>query len=179
MPFGRLEGLDHLVHYFFARQDIALRRAVFAEFVACPWCGFRASERGGFAFGVDDGELTPLFGPILRSRIGIGFPDLFDDLFRSYALLEQRQRLRAVADVHNRLRSHRSYISLGPQHSIADREDARLHCPTDLAGVRIETEYGKGRYGRPRVSCLPGRSEQARRETEREDQNASTHNPSR
>src|SRR4029453_2788560 len=156
MPFGRLEGLDHFVHYLFARQDVALRGAVFAKLVSCPCASFRTGERGGFAFGVDYGELTALFGPILRTRVGIGFPNLFDDLFGSDALLEQRQRLRAIADVYNRLRRHRSHISLGPQHSVADREDARLHGPADFAGVRIETEDRKSRDGRSRVGCLVG-----------------------
>src|SRR5262245_62354105 len=156
MPLGRLEGLDHFVHYLFARQDVALRGAVFAELVSCPGGSFRAGERGGFAFGVGDGELTALLGPVLRTGVGIGFPNLFDDLFRGASLLEQRQRLRAIADVHNRLRSRRSHISLGPQHSVANREDARLHGPADLAGVRIETEDGKSRDGRPRLSCLLG-----------------------
>src|SRR5262249_59686891 len=98
MPFGRLEGLDHFVHYLFARQDVALRGAVFAKLVSCPGGSFRAGESGGFAFGVDDGELTALFGPVLRTRIGIGLPNLFENLFRRDALLEPPQRLRAIAD---------------------------------------------------------------------------------
>ena len=94
MPFGRLERLDHPVHDLFARQDIALGRAVLAELVSGPCRGLRTGERRGFAFGVDDGELTSLFGPILRAWIGIRFPDLFDDFFRGNALPERGDRLR-------------------------------------------------------------------------------------
>src|SRR5262249_14377047 len=95
------------------------------------------------------------------------------------ALLEQRQRLRPIADVHNRLRSHRSHVSLGPQHSVADREDARLYGPADLAGVRIEAEDGKSRDWSPPLRYLPRCGKQARRDAEREDENASSHNSSR
>src|SRR5215813_15529696 len=154
MPFGRLERIDHLVHDLFARQDVALRRAVFAELVSGPGRSFSAGERGGFASGVDDGELAALFGPILRARVRVGIPDLFDDLFRSDSLLEQSQRLLAIADIHNRLRGGRSDAGLGPEHAVADREDARLHSPSDLAGVRVEAEDGKSRNGGPGLGYL-------------------------
>jgi len=42
-------------------------------------------------------------------------------------LAEQRERLWSIADVDDRLRCDNADACLGPQHTVADGEDARLH----------------------------------------------------
>ena len=59
---------------------------------------------------------------------------------------QQRDRLRPVAHVDDRLRGRGADAGLGPQHAVADREHPRLHRAADLAGGRIEAENRERRH---------------------------------
>ena len=108
--------------------------------MARPLGGFRSRVRGVLALEVHHGELAALPGPRLRQRIGILFQDLLDDGARLHPLAQQRERFRPVADVDDRLGRRDAGLGVGPQHAVADREDARLHGAADLARRRIEAE---------------------------------------
>jgi hypothetical protein len=106
-------------------------------------------------FQVHHRELASLLGPVLRQRIAILCEDLADDRRRLRVLAQQLDRARAVADVDDRLGGRDAGIGVGPQHPVADREDARLHGAADFAGRRVEAEdreragvpqrFGRGR----------------------------------
>jgi hypothetical protein len=68
---------------------------------------------------------------------------LLDDCLGRESLSEQLEGLRAVADVHNRLRRGNSDVRIGPQHPVADGEHARLHRTADFTALRVETENRK------------------------------------
>ena len=53
---------------------------------------------------------------------------------------QQRERLRPVADVDDRLRRDDADVRFGPEHAVADGEDARLHRAADLAGRGVVAE---------------------------------------
>ena len=60
--------------------------------------------------------------------------------------LQQRNRLRPVADVDDGLRGRGADAGFGPQHAVADREHARLHRAADFAGGRVVAEDREGRH---------------------------------
>ena len=69
---------------------------------------------------------------------------------------QQRERLRAVAHIDDRLRRGDADIGFGPEHAVADREDARLHGPAELAGRRVVAEDGKRACPERVGSCAVG-----------------------
>ena len=156
MAGGRLERLHHAGDDGLAGQDVALRGAVLAGAMAGPDAGLRPGERRRLARLIDHRELPALLGPALRLRVAIAVPDRVDDRRRRHAGAQQGDRLRAVADVDDRLRRRRADAGFGPQHAVADGEDARLHCPADLAGRRIESENREGRDRIGLARPLPG-----------------------
>ena len=128
-----------------------MRGAILADFVTCPGRILFAGERGGFAFHVDHRQLPALLRPGARLRIGVVVPNFFHHVGRSHALLQERQRLRAVTNIGHRLRGHGADIRLRRNHPVADAEHARLHRAANFARVGVVTQNGK------RGDFLPGR----------------------
>src|SRR5262249_12023341 len=120
MPACVLECRDHPVDYILARQDVALRGAISTLLMTRPRCRLRASECRCFSSGINDGKLATLLGPIHGPRVGIRFPDLLEYLFGRDPFPEQRQCLRAIADIDYRLCCGGAYTGLCPQHAVAD-----------------------------------------------------------
>ena len=86
---------------------------------------------------------TPLLTPQLTCRCWASL----DDLLGRQPLAQKRQGLRPVADVDHGLRGDGADARLGPEHAVADREDARLHSSADLARLGVEAEdrgFGEG-----------------------------------
>src|SRR5215469_14566778 len=168
MPGCILECRDHPVDYILARQDVALRRAVSTVLMTRPGCRLWTGESRCFSFGVNDGELPPLFGPIPGPGVGVGLPDLFEYVFGRDPLPQQRYCLGAVAYVDYSLCRRGAYTGLSPQHTVTDREYAGLDRAADFTGRRIKPQYRKSCHRVPRLrdgitASLTGRSEIWRR----------------
>ena len=90
-------------------------------------------------------------------RIGIAVENRLDDGRRRHAGAEQRERLRSVADVDDGLRRGDADVRFGPQHAVADREDARLYRAADFAGVGVVAENReRGDWRKRKVSARLG-----------------------
>src|SRR5690606_32096222 len=146
-----LERAHHLVHDRLAGEDVALGGAVRARLrarlVAGPGARLRARERRDVALRIDDGELPALLRPVVRARVRVRLPHAADYVGGCDALLEQRNRLRAVAHVDDRLCRDGADAGLCPEHAVADGEDARLDGAADFAGGRVVAENGEGGDG--------------------------------
>ncbi len=115
-------------------------------FVPGPGRGLRAGMGGVVPLRIHDRELASGLGPRLSAVtwIGIAVENGLDDRVRRQTLAQQRERLRAVADVDDRLRGRHTDIRFGPEDAVADREDARLHGAADLTRRRIVAKDGEG-----------------------------------
>src|SRR5262249_52758688 len=140
MPRRVLEAIDHVADDIRPGEDVALGGRVLAALVSGPRGRLRSGERGVLAFEIHHRELPALLRPVIRKRIGISAPDLFDDRLRLQPLPQEIERLRAIADVDDRLRRGDANRGIGPQHAVASREHARLYGAADFAGCRIEPE---------------------------------------
>ena len=124
MSFRALERVDHVVDDRRSREDVPLRRGKPAALVPGPLRRLRTGEGRVLALQVHHGELPSLLGPVVRQRIRILVPDLFDDRGRRRAAAQQLESPRPIADVHNRLRRRDASGRVGPQDAVADREHA-------------------------------------------------------
>jgi hypothetical protein len=118
-----------------------------AHVVACgPVLALRVHHR----------ELPAGLGPRLPRVAGIriAVENGFDDRVGREARAQQRERLRTVAHVHDRLRRGDADARLGPEHAVADGKHARLHGGADFARVRVVAEDGK-RAGAGGIGLLP------------------------
>src|SRR5262249_27054845 len=90
-------------------------------------------------------ELPAGFRPRLPgvAGIAIAIEDRLDDLVRLLPLAQERERLRPVAHVDDRLRRGDADARFGPEHAVADGEDARLDGSAELARVGIVAEDGE------------------------------------
>src|SRR4051812_5802069 len=135
-----LEPGDHAVDDRRAGQNVPLRCAMSlggsARLVAGPWRRLGTRVREDVALGIDHRELTAFLGPILRARVGVALPDRFPALLGDDPLAKWRYRTRAVTDIDDRLRRRRADSGLGGEHTVADREDARLHGTADFTRRR-------------------------------------------
>ena len=111
--------------------------------------------------------LVQRFGP----RIGIAVPDGLDDRLGRHARPEQREALRPVAHVDDRLRRDHADAGLRPEHAVADGEHARLHRAANLTGGRVVAEDRERRHRirqrllRPRAPRLPTQTTATRTNT--------------
>src|SRR5688572_652303 len=154
---GFFERLDHRVHDLGTGEDVALRRAVLAEFAAGPRGGFRTGERRGLALQVHHRELAALLGPAIGNWIRILLPNLLDDRVGTHSLLQELDALRSIADVDDRLRGHDAGVGVGGEHT-GQGEHARLNGAADLAGCRVVAE-NRERRDRTRQGVLLGRAD--------------------
>ena len=142
----------------------------FPPLVAGPRRRFRAGVCRVVALRIHDRELAPGFLPALAGVAGIGIAveDRLDDRVRLHPRAQQRERLRPVADVDDRLRRRDADARLAPQHAVADGEHARLHGRAQLAGRGVVAENGKG-AGTERVRLLAAQRCDGRSEKEQDE----------
>src|SRR6185369_5036354 len=108
----------------FAREDVALRGAELSALVARPGRGLRTGVSGVLSLRVHHRELPAGLRPRLAgvARVGIALEDRLHDLVGLLAFAQERDRLRTVAHVHDRLRRRDADVGFGPQHAVADGE---------------------------------------------------------
>jgi hypothetical protein len=154
VPRRCFERLHHVVDNGFAREDVSLRGAVLALSIARPVGGTRTGIGRDVPRGVDHRELPAAFRPSFRLRIRIVIPDRVDDFSDWLPGAQQLERLRTVAHVHDRLRCHHANARFAPEHTVADREHARLHCAADLTCRGVISKDRKGCHRLRKTRCL-------------------------